>query len=54
MLPALILKREEWALHLVCSGVLLLQFFLLGCVTRMGPRTIPGARFNYNETLLSG
>ena len=31
--------------------MLLLQFFLLGCVTRMGPRTIPGARFNYNETI---
>ena len=50
-MPGLILKREEWALQLVCFGVLLLQFFVTGCVTRMGPRTIPSARFNYNETI---
>ena len=50
-MQGLILKREEWALQLVCFGVLLLQFFVTSCVTRMGPRTIPSARFNYNETI---
>ena len=50
-MQGLILKREEWALQLVCFGVLLLQFFVTSCATRMGPRTIPSARFNYNETI---
>ena len=50
-MQGLILKREEWALHLVCSGVLLLQFFVTSCAIRIGPRTIPRARFNYNETI---
>ena len=31
--------------------MLLLQFFVTSCATRMGPRTIPRARFNYNETI---
>ena len=33
--------------HLACFGLLL----CISCATRLGPRTVPGARFNYNEAI---
>ena len=46
-MPVSRFQHRGWARH----AAPLLCVLLASCATRLGPRTVPGARFNYNEAI---